>query len=92
MITFGQSFTDDPPQLFPLEEWGFIVAPFWQNFNTTMTGSVTYRVYQMANESESAMVSQVNTLIKEEQMDTDFDAIWMLGASWNDIPVEGDSV
>lgn len=90
LITFGEAANDFPAQLFPPLLWEYTVAPFWQNFNTTVEGRVLWSIIDKTNNSD--YVNMVNRLIQEEQGDTDFDGFWMLVASWEDVLVEGDSV
>ena len=90
IITLGVAIGDESPQMFPASFWTYAVAPFWQNFNTTMGGRVVWKIIDSSN--DSASVDAVNTLIKEEQGDTNFNGIWMLAASWEDTIVEGNSV
>ena len=62
-----------------------MVAPFWQNVNTTDKGRVVWDILDHSLES-------VNTLIKDEQGDTHFNGLWMLVASWEDVALVGDAV
>ena len=89
LITFGEpnDANDGGPEPFPVSYWTYAVAPFWQQFNTTGEGRVLWRI---VNDSDS--LDMVNTLIKGEYGDTDFDGFWMLVASWENVPVTGDSV
>ena len=86
-ITFGDTIGDDAdiPELFPPSIWTYMVAPFWQNVNTTDKGRVVWDILDHSLES-------VNTLIKDEQGDTHFNGLWMLVASWEDVALVGDSV
>ena len=59
------------------------MAPFWADFNTNMTGSVSYEIYTRENSSD--LLNNVNTLIQTERGDSSFDGEWMLVVYWEDI-------
>ena len=42
--------------------------------------------------NDSFFLDMVNKLIQDEYGDTDFNGLWMLVASWEDVIVVGDSV
>ena len=55
-----------------------------------MSGRVAWKIFTQVNDSES--IEMVNRLIKEEQNVDDFDSLWMLVVSWDNVTVQGDSV
>lgn len=59
------------------------MAPLWQNYNTTLTGTVRWRIYDNVN--NTGELASVNLLIQTEQNDESFNGIWMLVASWENV-------
>ena len=83
-ITFGEALGNRSPEQFPLSFWSFLVTPLWVNINTTRGGNVLWEIYE-----NSELLSMVNTLIQQEQGDVDFNGIWMLVASWENVEFTG---
>ena len=79
-ITFGEALENRSPEQFPLSFWSFLVAPLWVNINTTAGGDVLWEIYD-----NSELLSMVDTLIQQEQGDINFNGLWMLVASWEDV-------
>lgn len=59
------------------------MAPLWQNYNTALTGTVRWRIYDNVN--NTGELASVNLLIQTEQNDESFNGIWMLVASWENV-------
>lgn len=86
VITFGLPLDVSSPELFPLSFWSYLVAPLWVNINTNTTGFVSWEIYDNTNHSE--LLAMVDQLIQQEQSDTDFNGLWMLVATWEDVELD----
>ena len=87
LISFGTSFTNSDPVLFPSTIGSiaskYIVAPFWADFDTTSGGNVYWWIEESS--TSAASVGYVSNFIRQQYGDDDFSATWMLVGSWEDV-------
>ena len=85
-ISFGRRFSLPVPVLFPSTSpdvfWSYIVAPFWADLQTTLGGSVSWEILDIAYTPE--VFDQVNVFIKNIK-DVNFNGTWMLVAFWENV-------
>ena len=60
-----------------------MVAPLWNNYDTTVAGNVSWAIFE--NDNHTDLLASVDRLIQEEQGDVNFNGLWMLAASWEEV-------
>lgn len=91
-ISFGRSIEGSDPELFPPTSsayvfWTYVIAPFWANQSTLDGGIVSWEIHN--NSLSPDIIDQVNTFIKEEYGDSEFNGTWMMIFFWEDVaPLE----
>ena len=82
LISFGSSFTAFNPQPFPIS--ANVVAPYWDDTDTTRKGVVRFDVVNGSHPTLSCVLDLTNDVIRREE-DADFEASWLLVARWIDV-------
>jgi hypothetical protein len=86
-ITFGIPLIDEVPEAFPPDDpdvfWTYMIAPFWANFDTTMGGTVSWKLH--TRENSLSLVAMVDSFIAGEYGDDNFVGSWMLVAFWENV-------
>ena len=83
LISFGTSFTAFIPRTFPLSV--NVVAPYWDDTDTRMKGVVRFDVITPSHPTLSCLLELTSDLIREEYVDVEFKASWLLVARWIDV-------
>ena len=83
LISFGTSFTSFIPQTFPI--FVNVVAPYWDDTDTRIKGVVRFDVITPSHPTLSCLLELASDLIREEYVDVDFKASWLLVARWIDV-------
>ena len=87
MISFGQSFTQYNPTIFPYSTYN-LVAPFWDDINLYSTGAVYYEV--ITPDNGLSIINQVDAYLSNIQS-ISFSADWILVAKWLNVCSISDS-
>ena len=83
LISFGSSFTAFFPQTFPISN--NVVAPYWDDTDTRIKGIVRFDVITSSHLTLSCLLELTNDFIREQYIDADFKASWLLVARWIDV-------
>lgn len=63
--------------------WRYIAAAFWADFNTILTGNVSWEIHN--NQFSGNLIDQVNDLIQREYGDANFTGTWMIVGFWENV-------
>ena len=78
MISFGQSFTQYNPSIFPYSYYN-LLTPFWDDIDLSSNGTVYYEV--ITPDNGLSIINQVDTYLSNNQS-ISFSADWILVAKW----------
>lgn len=89
IISFDREFSLDFPENFPSMDgdvhFSYLVAPYWSNVDTRISGSVEYESYFRGDsEASDQQMSRVEEFLRDEG-NVSFNAQWMLLASWENV-------
>lgn len=86
VITFGGPAPSDGPTTSP-PEGTTLIAPFWADANTSLSGNVFYRLTYDAEllENVAGTISTSFMSIREISLS------WLLVVTWDDVPATGSS-
>jgi hypothetical protein len=87
-ISFGYPFISSSPELFPLNAYTGVVAPFWSDVDTSAgVGNIYYHIY--TNADSPPMVRACREL---SRFTGHFSTKWLLVATWDKVPRRQSSV
>ena len=89
-ITFDRGVRLNTPQMYPLEgDFSSlqVVSVFLADHDPRSGGSVRYRVDRNTTED----VKTVSEFIRNQNVSTSFEGVWMLVAEWKDVPMFGNN-
>lgn len=81
LISFNTPFPTFFNQIFPGGvSTLFLVAPFWDDVNTNIGGTISYEIHTSGD-----MMEQVSAYI-QQQTSADFEGYWMMVVLWDSVP------
>ncbi len=65
-----------------------LIAPFWSEIDSSVAGTVSYRVLNGQREIGQKMFDKINDIVCEAGSESGFEVDWILVATWNRVAFE----